>query len=556
METLDHSTTARHDINVASIRPPDGVPYAELKEIHIKWAFSPMRAHSRIKRKKPSKPKNGEEVDDDDLLLQNDNDSYRAFLSLSQPIPQSLPLEHTFTGHTWSYSQPPAASNPDGMPDDEGFEEDPSTSDLSPWNSQVMTPQQKQTKLGIKTSRKRTKSDATFKLPDFCTSLKLFDASLRYIICDKTFRVSPGIKLQERSHGPKLAEICPVLFSPGYLQVRELMSPCSLADSNFFLQAVSQRNRFISTTAHSMASIYNRSTSETLKSTFAQLPLPDPSVTSAVGEATEDISNKDFVPALKARLWILAQERLFDPKAAQQLKPLTITDTEILATLTGNQMLDDPSSPATLSDTSSDTGFPFLYLQGEPPPAPTLPDTSASAESPWLFLHEPASTPTLSDTPSNRESPWLCLDEPSCPTQPNASGNAPSPWLCLLDDLTNLPGGTNEYFSDDLLDDLLTDDCQTILGESPSSEVDLFDDLLRHANRDLEMDREMLSLGPRSATGDSMEMLDDDGIDAETASMLDNLSLRDEDQGGCVLGKMVPFQGCEGERTARNPFAL
>lgn len=312
---------------------------------------------------------------------------------------------------------------------------------------------------------------------------------------------------------------------------------------------MSERYRFISTIAHAMTSIYGRSTSETLKSTFAQLPIPGPSVISA---RDGDISQSDLVTALKARLWILAQKQLYDPKAAQQLKPLTLTDTENLASLVGNEMLDSPSSPATLADTFNDTRLPFLCLH-EPNSTPTLPETYKDAESPWLCPEEPSSSCPLPSTLNNSESPWLCQDKPFTP---------PSPWLCLLDELTNIPGGIDENFADDLLDDpfedgLLDDynDDQTILGDSSSSDVDLFDELLQHS-RDMEMDREMLSLGPRSATGDSMEMLDDERVDAETASMLDDLGVEDEDQGGCNLGTMLPLQGRDEGRAERDLFAF
>lgn len=291
-----------------------------------------------------------------------------------------------------------------------------------------------------------------------------------------------------------------------------------------------------------MTSIYSRSTSETLMSTFAQLPMLGSFVIPAGDGSGGDISQNDLVTALKARLWILAQKQLYDPKAAQQLKPLTLTDTENLASLVGNEMLDSPSSPATLADTFNDTRLPILCLH-EPPSTPPLPELYKNAESPWLCPDEPSSSRPFPCTPNNPESPRHDLNEPPSPPRfLDTFGNAPSPWLCLLDEVIGTPGGIDEDFSDDLLEDLLTDDYQTILGDSSSSEVDLFDELLQHS-RDMEMDREMLSLGPRSATGDSMEMLDDERVDAETASMLDDLSVEDEDQGLCNLGKMVPLQG-------------
>ncbi|MCJ1244334.1 hypothetical protein MMC30_001532 [Trapelia coarctata] len=473
-ETSESSTTLRQEAAAASTRPPDSVPYVELKEIHITWTLFRMAARSPYKRWKPSKPVGSGDVEDE--LLQSDHCDYGTFVSMSQPTSQTPSLWKPETGCAWPSSQPSTASNLDEMLDDEGHVRFLSAPYFSSSDSQVIELGQAPAQVDLKASRKRTNSDATFKLPDFSASLKLFDASLRYMICNKTFRISPGVKLQDRSTGPKLGEICPALFSPGYLQV------------------MSQRNRFISTIAHSMASIHGQSTSEMLKSTFAQLSMPDPSNISAPREPSQHMSETDLIPTLKARLWILAQKQLYDPKAAQYLKPLTPLDTETLASLAADEMLDEPSSPATLPDTSNNAG-----------------------------------------------SPWLCLlDEPlSQVTLLNDFNNAGSPWRSLLDDL-ELPDGVDEHFS---ADDLLLDDDHrdaTILrgysdeevnlfdetgqGEYSDDEFDLFDELLRRTDLDLEMDREMLSQGLHSGTGDSMEMLDD-GVDKETSSMLDHLSI-------------------------------
>ena len=210
---------------------------------------------------------------------------------------------------------------------------------------------------------------------------------------------------------------------------------------------------------------------------------------SASRKSSQDFSENDPIPALKARLWILAQRQLYDPKAAQYLKPLTPADAETLASLGADDMLDEASSPATLPNTSNNAG-----------------------------------------------SPWMCvLDEPSSQTTLlTNSDNAHSPWECLLDGF-EMPGEDDEQFSDDiLLDDDHLDktavregsDNEVDLfneGEYSEDEFDLFDELVRHTAQDLEMDREMLSQGPRSGTGDSMEMLDD-GVD-ETFSILDHLSI-------------------------------
>lgn len=55
---------------------------------------------------------------------------------------------------------------------------------------------------------------------DFHTILKVVDVSIRTMICDRKFEKTPGVRLVKNSGGPKLADIAPTLFSPGYLEVR------------------------------------------------------------------------------------------------------------------------------------------------------------------------------------------------------------------------------------------------------------------------------------------------------------------------------------------------
>lgn len=221
-----------------------------------------------------------------------------------------------------------------------------------------------------------------------------------------------------------------------------------------------------------MAAIYGRSTCSTLKSTFTQLPLPGLSVASGPDEPRGDIPKSALISALKARLWLTAQKQLYDPKAAQRLKPLTYSGPGTRAALAGIEMLDEPSSPGTTPSTPNDPGPP------------------------WLDLMNDLQSPGAKDEEY--------LDDLEVDT--------------LLDD-----------YGDALLDtysaDALLDDDETILGSCFSDEVDLLDDLLRHADQD----DDMLSQGLRSLTLDGVEILDDGSVDAETSSMLDSLSAKDVD---------------------------
>lgn len=59
---------------------------------------------------------------------------------------------------------------------------------------------------------------------DFRDFIRLMDAGLRSTISKNEAQVSEEVKVTVESNGPKLADIAPALFSPGYLQVSPAIS--------------------------------------------------------------------------------------------------------------------------------------------------------------------------------------------------------------------------------------------------------------------------------------------------------------------------------------------
>lgn len=75
-----------------------------------------------------------------------------------------------------------------------------------------------------------TRKDGAFDQLDLQTLMKLIDTALRTLICNNPTRTAAGIKTSADPSGPKLADISPALFSPGYLSVRVTFSRGSTVD--------------------------------------------------------------------------------------------------------------------------------------------------------------------------------------------------------------------------------------------------------------------------------------------------------------------------------------
>ncbi|KAI9761620.1 MAG: hypothetical protein M1835_008147 [Candelina submexicana] len=145
-------------------------------------------------------------------------------------------------------------------------------------------------------------------------AVHLTDAALRNLICNRPLRTAPGIKVK-RNLTARLADLAPVLWSPGYLP------------------AIAQRAHFIPTIAQAMASISTRAHSSTLRDKLMTISAlaPSPILKTPRSEisvtGSSSVDRQAISTVLKARFWRIMQQKLFDPSAAKRLSPLKVSET-------------------------------------------------------------------------------------------------------------------------------------------------------------------------------------------------------------------------------------
>lgn len=143
--------------------------------------------------------------------------------------------------------------------------------------------------------------------------LTLVDAALRNLICQKPIRIAAGIQSDIDADHPRLVDICPSLFSPGY--------------SN----AISERVRLLPVIARSLSLVANGDDAahhtQNLQAIVAKSCLATTLVDSVAGNTTI-ISLNDYNRAIQCRLWTTMAQGLRDPEPARRLKPLKAFDSE------------------------------------------------------------------------------------------------------------------------------------------------------------------------------------------------------------------------------------
>ncbi|MCJ1475222.1 hypothetical protein MMC13_003883 [Lambiella insularis] len=325
---------------VANTRPPAGVPIGHLEEVKIIWTLSRLAGRSLEFVKKPTLI-DMQASAKTEMLPFPFNDSHNCSIqSLSNPPPPPVGKD-LMAEHTWSSSQPLSTINFDEMLDDGCSESDtmmPYTSSQSVLNLPITYDIP-----SLPISRKNPPAVVAPHTFNPLASFSFIDTAFRQILCEKPVRYVPGIKLKSMSPGPKLAEICPALFSPGYLR------------------AMSHRSRFLSTIAQSMSSTSRRAKSDTLKSTFAHLLQSTSSglpTNIASSSAARQAASQAPISKLEARLWLLTQKKVFDPVAAWRLKPIIWNDQSLPPD--AQEMLDDGSSLTSPSKASHSDPWPHI----------------------------------------------------------------------------------------------------------------------------------------------------------------------------------------------------
>ena len=210
---LDSEVTSKtKEAPISNPRPPDGVPCATLDEIQI--TFSLAKTAAERSRKKFKTP-----LQDHNTLLHNDENCILEDPLFSQPdmfLP-AMGWDQEINKLKVS-SQSPAIDVAEMLDENEN----PPLHEYCVANRAENSAQtvQQQYCLG---KGKRNMSDTTLSSSDISASHQLIYIAIHKMICVKRIRKHPGIEAIAVSPGPKLADVAPAIFSPGYLKVRSLV---------------------------------------------------------------------------------------------------------------------------------------------------------------------------------------------------------------------------------------------------------------------------------------------------------------------------------------------
>ncbi|KAI9877717.1 MAG: hypothetical protein M1830_003029 [Pleopsidium flavum] len=330
--------------NLSPARPPDGVPSAGLESVNITLDLSIGRSRSRTKSVERLEGPAG--IIRSDLLALNDG-----FLNLEQedcfqPMTSNQEL-YSDDG----YRDRGCASQPRYPASDDEMLDDPSYTFINRFATsdclEIPSTEEHDTSVarlrGLQIGSKVT-NDGGAEPPliaddsDIQRLLELIDTALRTLICGKPIGTTAGIKVLSAPSRPRLADISPTLFSPGYLS------------------AVSQRTPMISKIAYAMKSMQRWLASSTLEAKLASLELLPLSPLVAIDEPIELMvhAGHSITAVVKARLWRIVQKRLYNPNAARRLKPIK-PEGRIVVLQEPDEMLDGISIP------SLETEFESLF---------------------------------------------------------------------------------------------------------------------------------------------------------------------------------------------------
>ncbi|MCJ1392227.1 hypothetical protein MMC18_005094 [Xylographa bjoerkii] len=340
----DATDTAREGLRkqiIANTRPPDGVPTADLQEISIIWALSPIISSSSDRDSKRvdcgTLIVNAEEF----VSLLDDNDSH-GYVSLFPPSLR-LPFSDMEPHHVWPTSVP-VISGTDKQMLDEVTEEPQEKSIVSLLSTQASTARVLQQRQPLDLRRKRPRSISS-PLFDLSAAQKMIGIAFHEIVSGRNISDPPTCAQATVVARPKLAEISPALFSPGYLQ------------------AISRQSQSISTIAYSMASVNRRTKSRPLRDSFALLWATGPATDIFGGEPPPPEAKthaESLASIIKTRTWMIMQRLLFEPAAAARLKPLACSVSQGAEELF--EVPDECSSSVTLAEAPMDVSSPAAEI--------------------------------------------------------------------------------------------------------------------------------------------------------------------------------------------------
>ncbi|KAI9697059.1 MAG: hypothetical protein M1836_005020 [Candelina mexicana] len=322
VQTVHKRRLAYASTPIADVRPPLGIPRVGLETIKITFDFTLDQSRKGEPNRKRPKTVDVErlqdffhvtkdEADEDPLLLDEEYFSQPVLPTVSV---SGLNLDELEQERRWASQPTRFLNNLPLLNDNIKGSQAPSFNRYYPPPRPSVQADVSYTHTLKRPAERQLSADQRTESLHLQHAVHLTDAALRNLICNRPLRTTPGIKVK-RNLTARLADLAPVLWSPGYLP------------------AIAQRAHFIPTIAQAMASNSTRAHSSTLRDkliTISALPaspiLKTPtSEISATGNSSAD--RQAISTVLKARLWRMMQQKLFDPGAARRLSPLKVSKT-------------------------------------------------------------------------------------------------------------------------------------------------------------------------------------------------------------------------------------
>ena len=219
------SRASKYGLTTLDARPPDGITSANLEGVILNLEISRTNENAHKRRRGDIQFETTGFADTTDMLFSSDDTSYASIIS-SSPSPKSTPLANSSQGNRYSSSsQSTSNSHELVMLEDEPKHTITADDNFFQLNSDPAIAAQLECSYS-KPPRKRLGLGeySTTQGLDLRASAKLIDAAIRTMICDERTTLLPGVRLQQKSSEPKLAETLPAVFSPGYLQVNRIGS--------------------------------------------------------------------------------------------------------------------------------------------------------------------------------------------------------------------------------------------------------------------------------------------------------------------------------------------
>lgn len=192
------------DVPFTDVRPPTGIPHVGLEQVHLSIVLS--REHKRIKRRRRN------------LHLANHHDNEEECLdSIDGDIDDLFSAEQQQVTDGWTTEL--SSSHLDLEADPVALIADSTNATYTHTSSSTDGAINKDTNTRIPLSN--FTDDGLIIASDVNAIIRLIDVAIRLCITSLPRKLPAGIKLTETTSFKRLDDICPALWSPGYLSVSD-----------------------------------------------------------------------------------------------------------------------------------------------------------------------------------------------------------------------------------------------------------------------------------------------------------------------------------------------